>query len=205
MAKNFSEIAFTDSVKAQQEQCGSRQQYARMDRLARGATLTLAETEFIAARDSFYLATVGETGYPYVQFRGGPPGFLRVLDAQTLGYADFRGNRQYITVGNLDQNDRAALILMDYANRSRLKIYARIEVINAKDRPELMEKLSVPGYDAKIERAMLLHVEAFDWNCPQHITPRFTMEELQAMNAPLYEHVAKLEAELTQLRQMRTS
>jgi predicted pyridoxine 5'-phosphate oxidase superfamily flavin-nucleotide-binding protein len=205
MAKNFSEIAFTDSVKVQQEQYGSRQQYARMDRLARGTTLTLAETEFIAARDSFYLATVGETGYPYVQFRGGPPGFLRVLDAQTLGYADFRGNRQYITVGNLDQNDRAALILMDYANRSRLKIYARIEVISAKDLPELMEKLSVPGYDAKIERAMLLHVEAFDWNCPQHITPRFTMEELQAMNAPLYEHVAKLEAELARLRQARTN
>ena len=205
MAKNFSEIAFTDSVKAQQEQYGSRQQYARMDRLARGTTLTLAETEFIAARDSFYLATVGETGYPYVQFRGGPPGFLRVLGAQTLGYADFRGNRQYITVGNLDQNDRAALILMDYANRSRLKIYARIEIINAKDRPGLMEKLSVPGYDAKIERAMLLHVEAFDWNCPQHITPRFTMEELQAMNAPLYEHVAKLEAELARLRQAQTN
>ena len=200
MAKNFSEIAFTDSVKAQQEQYGSRQQYARMDRLARGTTLTFTETEFIAARDGFYLATVGETGYPYVQFRGGPPGFLRVLDAQTLGYADFRGNRQYITVGNLDQNDRASLILMDYANRSRLKIYARIEVINPKDRPELMEKLSVPGYDAKIERAMLLHVEAFDWNCPQHITPRFTMEELQAMNAPLYEHIAKLEAEIMRLK-----
>lgn len=205
MAKNFSEIAFTDSVKAQQEQYGSRQQYARMDRLARGTTLTLAETEFIAARDSFYLATVGETGYPYVQFRGGPPGLLRVLDAQTLGYADFRGNRQYITVGNLDQNNRAALILMDYANRSRLKIYARIEVIKAEDRPELMEKLRVTGYDAKLERAMLLHVEAFDWNCPQHITPRFTMEEIQAMNAPLYEHVAKLEAELARLRQASTN
>lgn len=205
MAKNFSEIAFTDSVKAQQEQYGSRQQYARMDRLARGTTLTLAETEFIAARDSFYLATVGETGYPYVQFRGGPPGFLRVLDAQTLGYADLRGNRQYITVGNLDQNDRAALILMDYANRSRLKIYARIEVMNAKDGPDLMERLLIPGYDAKIERAMLLHVEAFDWNCPQHITPRFTMEEIQAMNKPLYEHVTKLEAELIQLRQAQTT
>ena len=201
MAKNFAEIAFTESVKAQQEQYGSRQQYAQMDRLARGTTLTIAETEFIAARDSFYLATVGANGYPYVQFRGGPPGFLRIMDAQTRGYADFRGNRQYITVGNLDQNDRAALILMDYANQSRLKIYARIEVVKAKDRPDLMERLRVPGYDAKLERAMLLHVEAFDWNCPQHITPRFTMEELQAMNAPLYEHVAKLEAELTRLRQ----
>ena len=205
MAKNFAEIAFTDSVKAQQEQHGSRQQYARMDRMARGMTLTIAETEFIAARDGFYLATIGETGYPYVQFRGGPPGFLRVIDAKTLGYADFRGNRQYITAGNLDQNNRAALILMDYANRSRLKIYARIEVINEKDRPELMEKLRLPGYDAKIERAMLLHIEAFDWNCPQHITPRFTMEEIQAMNAPVYEHVAKLEEELNQLRQAQTA
>jgi predicted pyridoxine 5'-phosphate oxidase superfamily flavin-nucleotide-binding protein len=203
MAKNFAEIAFTESVKAQQEQYGSRQQYAQMDRLARGTTLTIAETEFIAARDSFYLATVGANGYPYVQFRGGPPGFLRVMDAQTLGYADFRGNRQYITLGNLHQNERAALILMDYANRSRLKIYARIEVINANDRPDLIERLRVPGYDAKLERAMLLHVEAFDWNCPQHITPRFTMEEIQAMNAPLYEHIAKLEAELTRLRQVQ--
>jgi predicted pyridoxine 5'-phosphate oxidase superfamily flavin-nucleotide-binding protein len=200
MVKNFADIAFTDSVKAQQEQHGSRQQYARMDRMARGTTLTIAETEFIAARDGFYLATIGETGYPYVQFRGGPPGFLRVIDVKTLGYADFRGNRQYITVGNLDQNNRAALILMDYANRSRLKIYARIEVINAKDRPELMERLLVQGYDAKIERAMLLHVEAFDWNCPQHIAPRFTMEEIRAMNTPLYDHVAKLEAELIRLK-----
>ena len=205
MAKNFAEIAFTKSVRVQQEQYGSRQQYAPMDRLPRGTTLTFAETEFIAARDGFYLATVGETGYPYVQFRGGPAGFLHVLDTQTLGYADFRGNRQYITVGNLDQNDRAALILMDYANRSRLKIYARIEIIKAEDRPELMETLRVTGYDAKLERAMLLHVEAFDWNCPQHITPRFTMEEIRAMNAPLYEHVAKLEAELARLRQASTN
>jgi predicted pyridoxine 5'-phosphate oxidase superfamily flavin-nucleotide-binding protein len=200
MAKNYAEIAFTESVKRQQEQYGSRQQYARMDRLARGTTLTFAETEFIAARDGFYLATVAEHGYPYVQFRGGPSGFLRVLDAQTLGYADFRGNRQYLTIGNLDQNDRAALILMDYANRSRLKLYARIEVIHANDRPELTDRLRVPGYEAEVERVMLLHVEAFDWNCPQHITPRFTMEEIQAMNAPLYEHVAKLEAELTRLK-----
>lgn len=200
MVKNFAEIAFTESVKTQQEKYGSRQQYAQMDRRARGTTLTLAEIEFITARDSFYLATVGEHGYPYVQFRGGPPGFLRVIDAQTLGYADFRGNRQYITVGNLSRNDRAALILMDYANRSRLKLYARIEVVEAKDRPELMERLRVPGYDAQLERAMLLHVEAFDWNCPQHITPRFTMEEIQAMTAPLHEYVAQLERELAELR-----
>jgi predicted pyridoxine 5'-phosphate oxidase superfamily flavin-nucleotide-binding protein len=201
MAKNFAEIAFTESVKAQQERYGSRQQYAPMETLARGTILTFAEIEFITARDSFYLATVGENGYPYVQFRGGPSGFLRVIDGQTLGYADFRGNRQYITVGNLHQNERAALILMDYANRARLKIYARIEVISATDRPELMEKLRVPGYSAKLERAMLLHVEAFDWNCQQHITPRFTMEEIREINAPLYEHITKLETELRRFRQ----
>lgn len=201
MAKNFAEIAFTESVKAQQERYGSRQQYAPMETLARGTILTFAEIEFITARDSFYLATVGENGYPYVQFRGGPSGFLRVIDGQTLGYADFRGNRQYITVGNLHQNERAALILMDYANRARLKIYARIEVIQAKDRPELMEKVRVPEYSAKLERVMLLHIEAFDWNCQQHITPRFTMEEIREMNAPLYEHITKLETELTRFRQ----
>lgn len=200
MAKNFAEIAFTESVKAQQEKYGSRRQYGQMDTVPRGTILTISEIEFIASRDSFYLATMGANSYPYVQFRGGPPGFLRVMDAQTLGYADFRGNRQYITVGNLHQNERAALILMDYANQSRLKIYARIEVIQPRDRPELMEKLLVPGYHATLERAMLLHVEAFDWNCSQHITPRFTMEEIRAMNAPLYEHVAKLEAELSRLQ-----
>lgn len=205
MAKNFAEIAFTESVKAQQEQYGSRQQYAQMDARVRGTTLTIAETEFITRRDSFYLATVGEDGYPYVQFRGGPPGFLRVMDAQTLGYADFLGNRQYITVGNLHQNDRVALILMDYANRLRLKMYARIEVIKAKDRPELMEKLRVPGYDETLERAMLLHIAAFDWNCPQHITPRFTMKEIQAMTAPLHEHVAKLETELARPRHVQSA
>lgn len=200
MAKNFAEIAFTESVKAQQQKYGSRRSYARMEAMARGNEISVNEAEFIAERDGFYLATVGAKGFPYVQFRGGPRGFLKVLDAKTLAYADFRGNMQYISVGNLTSNDKAALILMDYANRQRLKIYARIEVIEAKDNPELIAKLQDASYEAQVERAMILHVEAFDWNCPQHITPRFTIEEIRALNAPLYEHIAKLEAELARLK-----
>ena len=200
MAKNFAEIAFTESVKAQQEKYGSRRSYARMEAMARGNEITESEAEFIADRDGFYLSTVGESGVPYVQFRGGPKGFLKVLDAKTLAYADFRGNMQYVSVGNLTRNDKAALILMDYARRQRLKIYARIEIVEAKDNPELIAQLQDPNYDAQVERAMLLHVEAFDWNCPQHITPRYTIEEIRELNAPLYEHVAKLEAEIERLK-----
>ena len=200
MAKNFAEIAFTESVKAQQEKYGSRRSYARMEHVARGTELSANEAEFIAERDGFYLTTVGESGYPYVQFRGGPRGFLKVLDEKTLAYADFRGNLQYISVGNLHRNDKAALILMDYANRQRLKIYARIEIIEAKDDPALIARLQDVSYEAAVERAMVLHVEAFDWNCPQHITPRYTLEEIRELNAPLYEHVAQLEAELERLK-----
>jgi uncharacterized protein len=196
MAKNFAEIAFTDSVKAQQKKYGSRRSYARMEAMERGTELSFAEADFIAERDGFYLATVGENGYPYVQFRGGPKGFLKMLDPKKLAYADFRGNMQYISVGNLNRNDKAALILMDYANRRRLKIFARVEVVEAKDAPELIAQLQDTAYNAQIERAMVLHVEAFDWNCPQHITPRYTIEEIRELNASLYEHIAKLEAEV---------
>lgn len=201
MAKNFAEIAFTTSVKSRQAQYGSRRQYERFETVARGTEISFSEADFIATRDSFYLATVGENGSPYVQFRGGEPGFLKILDAKTLGYADFRGNLQYISVGNLDVNNRAALILMDYPNRRRLKIFANIEVFEAKDAPELTAKLENPNYAAKIERAMLLQVEAFDWNCPQHITPRFTIEEIREMNLPLYERIEKLEVENQRLNQ----
>ncbi|MGE0882472.1 MAG: pyridoxamine 5'-phosphate oxidase family protein [Blastocatellales bacterium] len=200
MARNFAEIAFTDSVKEQQKKYGSRRSYARMEAQERGNEISENEAEFIAERDGFYLATAGESGFPYVQFRGGPKGFLKVLDAKTLAYADFRGNMQYISVGNLTRNDKAALILMDYANRQRLKIYARIEILEAKDNPELIAQLQDASYEAQVERAMVLHVEAFDWNCPQHITQRFTLEEIRELNAPLYEHVAKLEAEIERLK-----
>jgi predicted pyridoxine 5'-phosphate oxidase superfamily flavin-nucleotide-binding protein len=200
MAKNFAEIAFTESVKEQQTKYGSRRSYAKMEAQERGNKISENEAEFIAERDGFYLATVGESGFPYVQFRGGPKGFLKVIEPKKLAYADFRGNMQYISVGNLTRNDKAALILMDYANRQRLKIYARIEVVEAKDNPELIAQLQDTSYDAQVERAMVLHVEAFDWNCPQHITQRFTIEEIRELNAPLYEHVAQLEAEIERLK-----
>ncbi|MFN0123456.1 MAG: pyridoxamine 5'-phosphate oxidase family protein [Blastocatellia bacterium] len=200
MARNFAEIAFTESVKAQQQKYGSRKSYARMEAMARGNEISEAEAEFIAGRDGFYLATVGESGFPYVQFRGGPKGFLQVIEPRKLAYADFRGNMQYISVGNLTRNDKAALILMDYANRQRLKIYARIEIVEAKDAPELIAQLQDARYEAEVERAMVLHLEAFDWNCPQHITQRFTIEEIRELNAPLYEQVASLEAEIERLK-----
>lgn len=175
MTARYASIAFTGSVRDAQTRYGSRSANARLD----GAptepdSLTEAERAFIAARDGFYLSTVSETGWPYIQFRGGPRGFLRVLDERTIGWADFRGNRQYISMGNATANDRVALFLMDYANQLRLKLFGRLEILDIAERPEL----AVPGYRAKLERAVLVHLEAFDWNCQQHITPRYTVEEL---------------------------
>jgi predicted pyridoxine 5'-phosphate oxidase superfamily flavin-nucleotide-binding protein len=163
--------------------------------------LTDSEVEFIGARDGLYMTTIGENGHPYIQCRSGKPGFLNAMSATTLGFADFRGNLQYISVGNLRRNDKAALFLMDYANRQRLKILARIEVRDAQEAPELIEKLAVPDYQARIERAMVLHVEAFDWNCSQHITPKYTSDELQILLAPLRERIEKLESENNRLRE----
>jgi uncharacterized protein len=196
MANRFYELTFTPGVKRAQERYGSRRNYSRGE--VGGSDflgLTEAEVEFISQRDGFYMATVGENGYPYIQFRGGPKGFLKILDEKTLGFADFRGNAQYISVGNIQTNDRGALFLMDYANRRRLKILARVQSKDSREAPELIERLSPQNYKARIERAMILRVEALDWNCPQHITQRFTIEEIEAINQPLYEHVERLEAE----------
>lgn len=200
MPNPFAKIAFTDSVKRTQELYGTRRANDRLENHDRLDELTANEAAFIHERDGFYMATVGENGQPYVQFRGGPMGFLKVLDEQTLGYADFRGNLQYISVGNLKANNKAAIFLMDYPNQSRLKIFAEIEVIDAADDPALIERLTMPGYTARIERAMLLHVTAYDWNCPQHITPRFTLEEIEAGTKPLRDRIAELESELKTLR-----
>lgn len=178
MPRKYPEVTFTDSVKAAQEANGSRAANARMEAYElEDGELSLAEAGFIGERDSFYMATVNEDGWPYIQHRGGPPGFLRVLDEQTLGYADYSGNRQYISVGNLRANDRVSLFFMDYANRRRLKVLARTEVVDVDERPDLAERLVDEGYRARVERFVLFHVVAFDWNCPQHITPRFTAEE----------------------------
>jgi len=197
MGLRFAEIAFTDGVKAIQDAQGSRAAYARFEG---GETnhdrLGTAEAAFIAARDSFYMATISESGWPYVQHRGGPPGFLKVLDERTVGFADFRGNRQYVSVGNLTADDRVAMILVDYPRRRRLKILGRARPVTAADEPATVQRLAVEGYPAKVERGLVIAVEAFDWNCPQHITPRFTEAEIAAAVAPLHARIAELEAAL---------
>ena len=146
------------------------------------------------------IATVSETGWPYVQHRGGPACFLKVVDEKTLAFADYRGNRQYISLGNLGADNRAALILMDYAHRARLKIYARVEAVALDADPNLAALVATPGYRAKPERILLLHLEAFDWNCPQHITPRFTQAEIAAAMQPLHDRLSALETENAELR-----
>ena len=197
MSRAFSDIAFTPAVRAVQTRMGSRRNYASLDTTDdRRDRLGAMEAEFIGARDSFYQATVSETGWPYVQFRGGPAGFLKVLDEKTLGYADFRGNVQYISVGNLTGNDRVSIILMDYANRVRLKILGRARLVGIEDDPDLMAKLESPDYRARVERAVVITVEGFDWNCPQHITPRFTESEVAAATASLRTELAQLNARL---------
>ncbi len=141
--------------------------------------LSGAEAEFIQARDSFYMSTVGENGWPYVQYRGGPKGFLKVLDETTLAYADFRGNGQYISTGNIKAGNRAALILMDYANRKRLKIWTEVSITQAQENAALLKQLEMPEYSARVERLVVLNIQAYDWNCPQHITPRYTLDEIR--------------------------
>jgi predicted pyridoxine 5'-phosphate oxidase superfamily flavin-nucleotide-binding protein len=201
MAYGFLDIAATPSVKAAQAANGSRAMFENFAGDRAFDRIGPDEAAFIAQRDSLYIATVSETGWPYVQHRGGPPGFLRLLDDRTLAFADFRGNRQYISLGNLGANDRAALILMDYPARRRLKIYAHIEARDLATDPELAEKLATPGYRARPERALVLHLDAFDWNCPQHITPRFTEAELDEVLAPVRLRIENLESENRMLRQ----
>lgn len=197
---DYLKIAFTDSVKERQEEYGSRKQYDKITKIQRGTELSFAEIDFIQERDSFYLATVGENDYPYVQFRGGPKGFLKILNSNTLAYADFRGNLQYISIGNLNHNNKASLILMDYVTKRRLKIYAHIEIKKASEAKELVEKLQNSSYNATVERAMILHIKAFDWNCPQHITQRFSLSEMREIINPYVEQIEKLQAELDKLK-----
>lgn len=197
MAHHFAQIAFTPTVKRLQTERGSRAGYGRMESAPEPVNHRLgeAEAQFIAERDSFYMATVGETGWPYIQHRGGPRGFVRVLDAQTLGFADFRGNRQYVSIGNLTTDDRVSLFFMDYPGRTRLKLFGRARIIGPDD-PLLLSRLEMADNRARIEQGLVFAVEGFDWNCPQHITERFTREELHAVTAPLTARIAALEAEL---------
>ena len=205
MPHEYLKTVTTPAVEAAQERYGSRTAQAR---LVAGwdtdAQLGDDEAAFVAARDGFHLATVGETGWPYLQFRGGPEGFLHVLDDTTLAWADVRGNRQYISVGNLDADPKASLFLMDQARRLRLKILGTAEVLDVgsdDDRiPALLDRLAAPGTDGRVERIVLFHVHAYDWNCQQHITPRFTAEEFDVALGPLRGELARLRAENDVLR-----
>jgi uncharacterized protein len=201
MAYGFLDIAATPSVKDAQRANGSADYWSGFRGERTSDRFTEAETAFIAARDSFYMATVSESGWPYVQHRGGPPGFVRMLDDKTLAVADYRGNRQYITVGNLKAGGRASLILMDYPARRRLKIFAHVEVKDLADNPELAAAVATPGYKAMPERVLLFHLDAFDWNCQQHITPRFTEAEVAEALTPFRARLSELEAENKALRE----
>jgi len=200
MSYGFLDIASTPSVKAAQEANGSRAMFEAFSGDRAFDRIGPDEAAYIAERDSFYMASVSETGWPYVQHRGGPPGFLRVLDDKTLAFADFRGNRQYISLGNIAASGRVALILVDYPNRARLKLYATIEARELAGDPALALQVALDGYRARVERAFVLHLQAFDWNCAQHITPRFTQAQIDAALAPFRAHMAALEAENRDLR-----
>jgi len=202
MGRRFAEIAFTPLVKEQQRQHGSRHLYERVEQSGDlGDRLGQYEQAFIRERDGFYMASVTETGWPYIQYRGGEKGFLHVFDDRTLGFADLRGNKQYISVGNLQHDDRVALFFMDYPAQQRLKIlgHAKVHEGDAEAR-KLIETLRVPEEKSLAERALLIHIAAFDWNCPQHITPRYTEEELAKILEPMRRRLETLEAENAKLR-----
>ena len=193
-------MAFTDAVREAQDRNGSAAAYSH-ERVGDPPADTPGADEiaFIESRDSFYMATVNAAGWPYVQHRGGPPGFLKVINPTTLAMPDFRGNRQYVSVGNLAENDRASLFFMDYPRQARLKIFARVGVVQLEEKPELAARLVDETYKAKIERAFEFTLEAFDWNCPQHITPRYTEDDIRAVTGKLTQRIASLELELEKL------
>ncbi|MEO0371812.1 MAG: pyridoxamine 5'-phosphate oxidase family protein [Pseudomonadota bacterium] len=200
MVQAFYETLFSDAVRQMQQEQGTDRMYARhlSDAAPRKDVLGPDEVLFLSLRDGFYQATVSENGWPYVQFRGGPRGFLKVLDEKTIAYADFRGNRQYISDGNLRTDDRIAIIAVDYPNSARIKILGRARL---SDDVDLIQQLRDADYRGYVERAVVIDVEAFDWNCPQHLPVRLTMEELQPMLAPFQQELAQLRAENAQLKE----
>ena len=199
MTYQFLQALETSSVRASREANGIGGQWDAVVTDRPSERFGARETAFIAERDSFYLATVSQAGWPYIQHRGGPPGFLRILDDRTFGFADFRGNRQYLTLGNVADEDKVALFLMDYPRRRRLKILARMAAHDLEAEPELARKLATPDYRDLAERGFVLKLHAFDWNCSQHIAPRFTAGEVQAAVALLAARLQALEAENARL------
>jgi uncharacterized protein len=200
MSYSFLDVAITPSVRAAQARMGADRIWQGFKGRREFDRFTENEAAFIADRDSFYMATVSETGWPYVQHRGGPRGFLKLVDDRTLAFADYRGNRQYISTGNLAADRRACLFLMDYPRRARLKIYANVDTLGLDDEPDLAALVSVPETKAKLERVFRLRLKAFDWNCQQHITPRFTEHEIAKAVRPLTDRLAQLDSENAELR-----
>ena len=194
MATKYLDLTFTESV------CRVQKQYYGNAGNIAGAPdrdpLSQAEAEFIAARDSFYLGSISESGWPYIQHRGGHQGFLRVIDERTLAFADYKGNRQLLTTGNVSVNDRVALFLMDYKNRERLKILGHARVEDARAYPELVAQLADPKMRSAVERLVFIDIVSFDWNCPKYITPRYSVEEVNELVGPLKTRIAELEAQL---------
>ena len=200
MAKNFAEIAFTDAVKKLQEKNGSRNSYERMEKFNVIDGLTDGEMSFIKNRNSFYLASIGAKEFPYIQHRGGPKGFLKILDSKRIGFIDFTGNKQYVSVGNMVTNNNVSLIMIDYPTRTRLKIFAKAELVDLKDNPDLYVSLDLKDYKFRPERMMIFHIEAYDWNCPQHITPRYTVGEIEQAFSPQQKYITTLEQEIKNLK-----
>lgn len=197
---NYASLAFTDSIKALQEEYGSRKSYDRMEKFNVIDGLSENEIDFIEQRDSMYIATIGENGYPYIQHRGGPRGFVKVLDNTMLGMIDFAGNKQYISLGNMQDCSRVSIIMVSYPQKARLKLYADVRIIQPSDDPELFRRLDPSDYKHRAERIMVFDIKAFDWNCPQHITPRYTIEEIEHAFAPQRDYSRKLEEELHQVK-----
>lgn len=194
MSHKFADLAFTQTVRDYQSEMGSREGYKSMDSGEDyNHLMSLVEAEFIMARDSFYMASVSETGWPYVQHRGGPAGFVKVIDAQTIGFSDYAGNRQYVSAGNFRTDDRVSLFFMDYPNRRRLKILGRVEQVDGSDL-ETMAALEDDDFRAPVERAFVIRIEAFDWNCPKYITPRYTDTDIESLIAPLRQEIKTLSA-----------
>lgn len=197
---NYAQFAFTDAIKDLQEENGSRKNYDRMEKINNTDGLSENEIDFIADQDHFYLASIGENAYPYIQHRGGPIGFVKVIDSKTIGMVDFAGNKQYISVGNIKTHQQVSIIMVDYKHRARLKLYADVRMVQLEDDEKLFELLDPTDYKHRPERMMVFDIKAFDWNCPQHITPRYTVEEIEIAFAPQREHILKLEAEIKNLK-----
>lgn len=194
MAHKFLDLAFTPEVQAAQQHYYGRSQV--LPPAAQDDPLGPDEVAFIESRDSFYLGSVSETGWPYVQHRGGPAGFVKVISPNEIAFADYKGNRQMLSTGNLATNDRVCLFLMDYPRRERLKLLGHAEVLDARDHPELVQQLAAPEMVKLTERIFRIRIVSYDWNCPKYITPRYTAAEVNELIAPLKARIAELESRL---------